>query len=61
MWSVENDSILKSLVLDVHLFDWEALANHFHTTIADVKLRWRENIYPTMRSNRKIAGAYVWT
>ena len=30
-------------------------------SIEEVKARWQDKIYPTIRSDKKIAGAFIWT
>lgn len=37
------------------------LASYLSVDISEVKARWQDHIYPTLRSDRKIAGAFIWT
>jgi hypothetical protein len=61
MWKPENDTILKTLILENHIYDWDKLANYFGSSIKEIKMRWVYEIAPTFRTNKKIAGAYLWT
>jgi hypothetical protein len=53
--------MLKKMVLESHEYDWNKLAYCFELNTEEIKEHWKEFIYPTIRSNEKIAGAYLWT
>lgn len=53
--------MLKKMVLEKHEYDWNKLADYFGVNTEEIKERWKEYVYPTIRSTEKIAGAYLWT
>lgn len=59
MWTEKDDKRIKLLVVEGGVLDWQALAKAVETEPDEVKLRWKNVIYPYMIRTRPQNGVSV--